>query len=123
DGPASVTTLELEVTTDKRHTFTEHVFLPSTPGPRPLVSFSPGLLQPAAAYTTHGTRLASHGIAMIARNDPGLHTMTPEVIEDLVYVVTVWLPAQNADAASPLFGRIDFSRVGLAGHSRGGKAT
>jgi hypothetical protein len=82
-----------------------------------------GLMQPAVAYTTHGTRLASHGIIVLTRDDSGLTVDTPIVVEDLVYALTVWLPQQNADATSALFGLVDMSRLGLAGHSRGGKAT
>ncbi len=68
-------------------------------------------------------RLASFGIVVLSRNDPGPLTGTQVVVDELVYVATEWLPAQNEDPSSPFFGRIDETRFGLAGHSRGGKAT
>jgi predicted dienelactone hydrolase len=68
-------------------------------------------------------RLASYGIIVIARNDPGPFTRTQVLVEDLVYLATTWLPAANADVDSPFFGRVDLTRIGVAGHSRGGKAT
>jgi hypothetical protein len=45
------------------------------------------------------------------------------VAADVTFLAATWLPAQNADAGSALHGRLDVSRLGLAGHSRGGQAT
>jgi dienelactone hydrolase len=39
---------------------------------------------------------------------------------DVSYIVTTWLPSQNADSTSPLFGKVNVAAIGLAGHSRGG---
>ena len=123
DGAEAVQAFDVGVTTDLLHSFTVHVFLPATDGPRPLVSLSPGLLQNANAYDAYAQRLASHGIAAVTRDDPGVLSPTTDVTADILYVVSTWLPAENADAASPLFGRVDLARIGLAGHSRGGKAS
>jgi hypothetical protein len=60
---------------------------------------------------------------VLARDDPGPFTNTQELVDELIYVATEWLPAQNADASSGFFGKIDLSRIGVTGHSRGGKAT
>src|SRR5262249_35567113 len=68
-------------------------------------------------------RLASYGIITLLRDDPGVLTVTTEVEADLTYLVSTWLLVQNSDASSPLFGRVDLAHVGLAGHSRGGKAS
>jgi hypothetical protein len=87
------------------------------------VSFSPGLQTPARGYWSFGERMASHGMIVVLRDDPGIFTETPDVVDGVVYVVTQWLPAQNEDSTSPLFGKVDLSRVGLTGHSRGGKTS
>ena len=115
DGPIAFATTAEDVTNGSR-TFTEHVYMPSSPGKHPLVSLSPGLLQPAIAYAAYASRLASYGVAVIVRDDPGVGTLTSDVEADVSYAVATWLPSAHADA-------IDFAKVGLAGHSRGGKAT
>jgi hypothetical protein len=122
DGPDAVTTANVNVTTNAG-TFVERLWIPASAGAHPVVSLSPGLQQPAAGYASYGKRLASWGIVAIMRDDPGFAVSTPTVTADLAFVVTTWLPAQNASAQSPLFGKVDVSRVGLAGHSRGGQAS
>jgi dienelactone hydrolase len=111
------------VTTDDGNAFVLEAYVPETAGARPIVSISPGLQQPAVAYTSFGERLASHGFLVLIRDDPGAFTQTPEVAGDLAWVIATWLPTVNDDVDHPLFGRVDVERVGLAGHSRGGKAS
>jgi hypothetical protein len=89
------------------------VYLPSTPGPHPVVAFSCGSQQTAAGYVPYGERLASYGIGMILMDDPGAFTNTADVVPNAVYIVETWLPATFPDT-------LDASRVGLGGHSRGG---
>jgi pimeloyl-ACP methyl ester carboxylesterase len=36
-------------------------------------------------------------------------------------MVTTWLASANADSSSALFGKVNLSKIGLAGHSRGGQ--
>jgi hypothetical protein len=123
DGSTAVNVVDFPVTTDRGHHFTVHAFIPNSSGAHPVVLLASGLEQPAVAYTTHGTRLASHGIITLTRDDSGLTVDTPIIIADLTYTMSVWLPQQNADSTSALFGLVDMTRLGLAGHSRGGKAT
>jgi len=123
DGPHTVDILDLPV--DDR-SFNALVFVPSSATsttPYPVVSISPGLQQPREAYTSYGRRLASHGIVTVIRDDPGAFTQTPDVRDDIAHIVDVWLRAANDDATHELFGLLDLDRVGLAGHSRGGKAS
>jgi hypothetical protein len=122
DGVETFTTLSIEVTNADR-TFDAHFHLPDSIGPLPVVVFAPGTQQPASSYETFFRRLASHGLIVMAKNDPGPFTPTQEVVEDLEYLATTWLPAANGDSGSPFFGRVDLTRIGVAGHSRGGKAT
>jgi hypothetical protein len=88
-------------------------YLPGTPGPHPVVSFSCGSTQTAAGYVPYGQRLASYGIAMFLTDDPGILVNTGTIVPNAVYVVDTWMPANFA-------GQLDFTKVGLGGHSRGG---
>jgi hypothetical protein len=58
DLAASMGTFTATVDTGVRN-FTEHIYLPGTTGPHPVVSRSPGLQQTAAGYAPYGQRLAS----------------------------------------------------------------
>jgi hypothetical protein len=90
------------------------VYAPNAAGKYPVVMLSAGLQQPAAAYAPYGRRLASWGIVAVLRDDPGLLSQSQAVADDIAFVVGTWLPGvANADA----------TRVGLAGHSRGGMAS
>ncbi len=115
DGPLPFTT-ETATLSNGGRTFSITAYLPSPAGLHPVVSLSPGLLQTSPAYAVYGRRLASHGIAMLVRDDPGALTVTTDVAADIAYTVTTWMPGA-------LGAKVDVARVGLAGHSRGGKAT
>jgi hypothetical protein len=89
------------------------VYMPKSAGAHPAVSISCGSSQSAAGYVPYGQRLASYGIATIIHDDPGALTKTIDIVDEAVYVVATWLP-------SALAGKVDLSKVGLSGHSRGG---
>src|SRR5262245_34654888 len=61
DGPVPFTT-QTEQVTNGAQSFSVTVYLPSTPGPHPVVSFACGSTATAALYVPYGRRLASHGI-------------------------------------------------------------
>jgi dienelactone hydrolase len=122
NGPIAYTTTTATVT-NGADTFTENIYLPSNGGAHPLVSLTPGLQQTSAAYAPYAERLASYGIVVLMRDDPGLLVQSQVIAADLEYVIATWLPAQNADASSPLHAAVDLTRVGLTGHSRGGQAS
>lgn len=118
DGPFAVSATTLAVTGGSGD-FSVDAYLPIANSPRPVVVFSPGLQQPAAAYAVYGHRLASYGIACFIRDDPGVAVLTPDVVSDIAYFLTSWLPAQPIG----LKGQLDLTKVGVCGHSRGGKAS
>jgi hypothetical protein len=122
DGPVSYTTAALPVTNGS-DSFTVNVWVPSSSGTHPVVSFSPGLEQPCAGYTPYATRLASWGFVVLMRDDPGILVSGDTVASDLSYTVGTWLPAQSTMTGSVLYGKANLSLVGLAGHSRGGQTT
>jgi hypothetical protein len=115
DGAEPFSTSSATLTNAGR-TFTENIYMPTSAGAHPAVSISPGLLQTSAAYAPFATRLASYGIAVLIRDDPGALTVTTDVEADVEYAVGTWMP-------TALAGKVDLTRVGLAGHSRGGKTT
>jgi hypothetical protein len=106
DGPVQYT-----VAVEHVNTFDVTVYMPSSPGAHPVVSLSCGTNQTAAGYAPYAKRLASYGIAVVLRDDPGVLTNTSDILPDALYVVDTWIAG---DA------RFDATKVGLAGHSRGG---
>lgn len=123
DGPGTYATSTASVT-NGASTFTLSLYVPSSAGLHPVVSVNPGLQQPATGYTSYAKRLASYGVVVLLRDDPGFLTQTPGVVSDLTYLVATWLPAQAAaDAGGALAGKVDLTKVALLGHSRGGQAT
>ena len=120
DGPDSVTTSALQVPASNG-TFTTTAYIPTGTGPFPIVILSSGFFQNGVAYAPYAHRLASWGIVTLLRDDPNISETTPNLVADVVYTVATWLAATNADSASALYGKMDLSKVGLAGHSRGGQ--
>jgi dienelactone hydrolase len=119
-GPSAVTTAMFQVPSPNG-TFTTTAYVPAGAGPFPVVVLSSGFFQTALAYAPYADRLASWGIITLTRDDPNLGESTPNVVSDVQYTVKTWLAATNADSSSALYGKVDTTRVGLAGHSRGGQ--
>jgi dienelactone hydrolase len=120
DGPNASTMGTVSITSPNG-TFSSTVYIPSGSGVAPVVILSSGFFQPGAAYTPYATRLASWGIITFLRDDPQLAESTASIVQDVTYTIGTFLSSANTDTSSPLFGRIDTTRVGLAGHSRGGQ--
>jgi hypothetical protein len=122
DGPVAYTTGAFPVTSGT-DSFTVNVWAPTAAGAHPVVSFSPGLQSLSTAYGPYATRLASWGFVVLMRDDPGILVSGDTVASDIAYTIETWLPVQNTTAGSILDGKVDMTRIGLAGHSRGGQAT
>lgn len=115
DGPFTSSS-KTEKASNGKSTFNVVVYTPSGKGPFPVVILSSGLQQPAAGYAPYAKRLASWGIAAILRDDPGVGTQSTSLQADVEGEVTTWLPTADGNA-------YDTSKVGLAGHSRGGQVS
>lgn len=115
DGPVPYTSTHVTLSNAGR-SWGETLFTPTSPGLHPVVSVNAGTQQVGAAYAPYGKRLASYGIIALLQDDEGILAPTPNVVDDLTYVITTYVPANLAATA-------DMTRVGLSGHSRGGKAT
>jgi hypothetical protein len=85
----------------------------------PIFTWGNGTGTSPSLYRSLLTRLASHGIVVIASNSANVASGDPP---PMVAGVT-WVIEQNADPASPLYQRIDTTHVGASGHSQGGFAT
>lgn len=120
DGPSAGTSFTTSITRGGNAPFAVTVYLPAGTGPFPAVMLSAGLAQPAAGYVSYAQRLSSWGIITILRDDPGVLASTSDIVLDVSYIITTWLPAQHADSSSALYQKVDLDHLGLAGHSRGG---
>lgn len=120
DGPDPVGTATVQVP-GPSGTFSVTAYYPMSPGAHPVVILSSGFFQTGLGYAPYAKRLASWGVVTFTRDDPGLGETAPSIAADVAYMVTTWLPAAGSDASAPAFGAVDTSRIGLAGHSRGGQ--
>jgi dienelactone hydrolase len=124
NGPHTSTTSAFSVTSST-DTFTTTAYIPSGPGPFPVVLIGSGFQQSGVAYAPYATRLASWGVVAFLRDDPGvLSSVTvPDLASDISYMVTTWLASTNTDSKSALYGKLDTTKIGLTGHSRGGQTS
>lgn len=115
----SVTSTEFRLVDPARNRWVEVVLVsPQGDGPFPFVLFSPGFLLSGSAYQATGEILASHGIAVaLLAYDVSLFTADHRVLaQDLRFALRN-LPAAAEDRGVAL----DEERIGLVGHSLGGK--
>jgi len=106
----------------------ETVYFPSTDSRKadsdassyPVIMFAPGFNCPPVLYHTYGEQLASWGYIVHFAHYIGLNNAvtTQDISEHLD-----WVLEQNFNPYSPLVGAVDGTRVGVTGHSMGGKYT
>ena len=100
------------------------IFAPENPGAYPVIVFQHGFMARNQAYSDILIRAATHGFIVVAPQmyEPGLAALfgSPTAAEetDLAMDLLGWLPA-GLPAALSYTPALD--RLGLAGHSRGGK--
>lgn len=91
-------------------------------GPFAEISISPGFLGNQTSIAEWGPRLASHGFVVITINTTNgfinPSQRSTEQRQALDYVA-----AQSGNASSPIAGKVDPNRRGVAGHSMGGGAS
>jgi hypothetical protein len=85
----------------------------STTKKHAVVVWAPGGGTEPGAYGGMIKRLASHGFVVIAlKESPGYGTQATKALD--------WMGEQNNNPQSPLFGKLDLTKVGCSGHSMGG---
>ena len=117
-GPFVVTPSMTTVTRGTRMT-TVRVFLPTLPaGTRaPLVLFMPGFQLNSGQYAITLEHLASHGFVVLGADAPGsLFAVSHVEMAADGRAVIDW-----ATSAAPFAASVDATRVGVTGHSLGGK--
>ena len=101
------------------------LYLPSdlSAGPFPLVVLSHGFQLNGEGYNVLGDRLASHGFVVVSPSygDNLFNALSHTALAEIVVATIDWASAQNAAAGSALFGHLDLDKIGVTGHSRGGK--
>lgn len=125
-GPEKTVSFDLQVQVG-RSTVSLTVIGPSDDGkeitrraaPHPVVVISPGFTLDRKQYTNYGTRLATYGLVAVlqkSRNEFNHATYRDDTI-----ALLSWLGAPTGADAARVSGRVDLGRLGLAGHSLGGK--
>lgn len=87
--------------------------------PFPLVLVSPGFMIDHKLYVSYGTRLASHGFVAVLQKVPAEYDHAR--YRDNTVELLNWLLNPTGRDAERVKGFLDAARVGLAGHSLGGK--
>ncbi|MCH9651366.1 MAG: hypothetical protein K0U98_24280 [Deltaproteobacteria bacterium] len=102
---------------------------PASAGPHPLVLIVHGNSSPSIAnadgYIYLLDLLASHGMVAVSVDESCLNGFVSGEMDARAIVMLRHLQRLrgfNFDSSHPLFNKMDFGRIGLAGHSRGGEA-
>ncbi|MBP7382864.1 hypothetical protein KBA39_10750 [Myxococcota bacterium] len=119
---SSRTDLTLEVEGDAA-TVPVTILMPDVSGVAPLVIFTHGFSQEPAAYIGTGEFIASWGMVVVMPSIPGgIFSPVPHrIMAEYLRGVLDWAVGAGNAADGPLAGHVDPGRVGLAGHSMGGK--
>jgi hypothetical protein len=123
-GPLQVTTLSSYTATGATSGFTtSRLWYPTniaSLGQRPLVVISHGNGHQYTWYDYLGTHLASWGYIVISHQNntvPGIETASTTTLQHTSAIIA----QQSSVAGGAINGRIDVSRIGWIGHSRGGE--
>ena len=100
-----------------------NIYLPEGVGPFPVVVFLDGFNLGADAYASYGKHLASWGIAAVVTDMPANVFGGKTHVDVYNYTTTVvdWIEKEGANPLSKFSGKLDTSKIGVAGHSLGGK--
>ncbi|MBK06061.1 MAG: hypothetical protein CL920_36040 [Deltaproteobacteria bacterium] len=92
--------------------------------PYPVIIFSNGFLLKAERYKTYAERLAKWGYVVVrwdTNQESAFSALAHNVLGKMLVAIVDWLDAENKKAGSALAGKLDMSKLMVAGHSRGGK--
>lgn len=91
--------------------------------PFPVVVFNHGFQMAGSAYAGYGRRVASHGFVVLVPTvgDSLMDSASHRALAELQVAVNDWIEGATDAPGSPIFGLADVTRLGVGGHSRGGK--
>lgn len=125
-GPLRTVRLDLQVPLGTRSSVETTLIGPSEDGmelsrhgPFPLVVISPGFTLDRKQFQGYGDRLASYGVLAVLQKSRSEFNHA-QYRDDTVALLD-WLVSPTGPDASRVAGRADKDRIGLAGHSLGGK--
>jgi len=98
-------------------------YVPTGAGPYPVVLFNHGFSMTPDMYASYGEHLASWGYVACLPKMPGsvLSPVDHDVLAGYLALVLDWVEAEAEVVDGPLRGVADASRIGVSGHSLGGK--
>ena len=117
-GVVPVESLTFDVKVDAKIHMPVDIYLPQGKKPAPVVLLAHGFTQNKKYHANQGRYLAAEGYVVLI---PSLQRFADHAghARDLLALLD-WATRQNADAASPLYGRVDARRAAACGHSAGG---
>lgn len=99
------------------------IYYPSnSTGPFAVISISPGFLGDQSSIAGWGPRLASNGFVVITINTTNGFILPDQRSQEQRQALTYVINQSNV-GSSPIAGRVDPNRKGVAGHSMGGGAS
>lgn len=123
-GACTFTTAKYDLVVDEAGTKVAlDIAVPDGEGPFPVIVFTHGFALNATYYQTYKQHLASWGFVAILPSMPGT-AVSPKTHDELASYVGKILDWVQGDGNLPegvLAGRADAGRIGLSGHSMGGK--
>lgn len=125
-GPEKTVSFDLQIPVG-RNNVSVTVIGPSDDGkeitrraaPHPLVIISPGFTVDRKQYASYGTRLATYG--MVAVLQKSTREFSHSMYRDETVGLIDWFATPTGANAGRVSGRVDLDRLGMAGHSLGGK--
>lgn len=125
-GPAGFQASTAEVALNVGETIPLNLYVPDTEGAHPVVVLLHGFQLAPSLYRSYGEHLASWGYVAVLPEMPGgtlgpLGAPNHRRLKEITVSLLDWVVQAAEDPSQPLLGRADPLRLGLAGHSLGGK--
>ena len=103
--------------------FQAKLYVPESDAPSRAVLFLPGFMLSASDFAITSERLATHGFIVLTPSfgDSFLNAIDHADLAAHSSAMLDWIVAENEQLSGPIWGSLDASGFGIAGHSRGGK--
>ncbi len=100
-----------------------YLYVPDENGPLPVIVFTHGFQLTPSHYTQYAEHLASWGFIVVMPQMPGslVAPKTHRELKEYLQAILDWIEQDNMSPTGKLAGKADLTRIGLSGHSMGGK--